>query len=68
MLNAQVAENTFGFWYRLTEDLFHVHDEALNSLFRAHAQRLIVSLHRQCQIEPDHVSYIVNDALLYFRL
>lgn len=47
---------TFGFWYRLSEDLYHAHDESLNSVFRSFAQRLVVALYKHCQMEPDHVS------------
>lgn len=46
---------TFGFWYRLSEDLYHAHDESLNSVFRSFAQRLVVALYKHCQMEPDHV-------------
>jgi len=47
---------TFGFWYRLAEDLYHAHDESLNQTFRSYTQRLIIALYKHCQIEPDHVS------------
>jgi len=50
---------TFGFWYRLTEDLYHAHDASLNMVFRQHAQRLIVALFKQCHIEPDHVNILI---------
>jgi transportin-3 len=51
---------TFGFWYRLTEDLYHAHDESLNTVFRQYAQRLVVAMYKHCHIEPDHVRFFQN--------
>lgn len=67
----QVAEMTFGFWYRLSEDLYHAHDESLNAVFRSYAQRLVVAMYKHSHIEPDHVRYFqfqFNILSFYFVL
>lgn len=50
----EVAEITFSFWYRLSEELYHKNVEQINEIFRPYIQRLIVALCRHCQLEPDH--------------
>ncbi|XP_029646320.1 transportin-3 [Octopus sinensis] len=50
----EVAEITFNFWYRLSEELYHKNDSQMNEIFRPYIQRLIVALCRHCQLEPDH--------------
>ncbi|ODM90983.1 Transportin-3 [Orchesella cincta] len=60
-----VAELTFGFWYRLSEDLYHAHDESLNAVFRSFAQRLVVALYKHCQMEPDHEGPLTSSDEFY---
>ena len=55
-----MAEVTFGFWYKLSEDLDHINDDDLIIKFRPFIERLIGALCRHCQMEPDHVSFHVN--------
>ncbi|XP_064600886.1 LOW QUALITY PROTEIN: transportin-3-like [Liolophura sinensis] len=50
----EVAEITFNFWYRLSEDLYQKNDEHITSLFKPFIQRLVIALCRHCQIDPDH--------------
>ncbi|XP_050391682.1 transportin-3 [Patella vulgata] len=50
----EVAEITFNFWYRLSEDMYQKNDMALNELFRPYIQRLLISLAKHCQLDPDH--------------
>ena len=44
---------TFNLWYRLSEELYTRNDDTLVAVFKSHVERLIVSLCRHCQMEPD---------------
>ncbi|ESO89343.1 hypothetical protein LOTGIDRAFT_177445 [Lottia gigantea] len=50
----EVAEITFNFWYRLSEEMYQKNDVGLNELYKPYVQRLIVALSRHCQLDPDH--------------
>lgn len=50
----EVAEITFNFWYRLSEDLYQRNNQTLTQVFRPYIQRLIIALCRHCQLETDH--------------
>ncbi len=54
----QVVEISFNFWYRLGEHLYKTNDPALHRVFKPYIQRLLHSLARHCQLEPDHVSIL----------
>lgn len=51
----QVAEITFNFWYRLSEELYQRNTTELTDIFKPYIQRLIVAMCRHCQLESDHV-------------
>lgn len=55
----QVVEISFNFWYRLGEHLYKMNDPALHRVFRPFIQRLLHSLARHCQLDPDHVSILL---------
>lgn len=55
----QVVEISFNFWYRLGEHLYKTNDPGLHRVFRPYIQRLLHSLARHCQLDPDHVSSLV---------
>ncbi|KAK7108377.1 transportin-3-like isoform X2 [Littorina saxatilis] len=50
----EVAEITFNFWYRLSEELYQRNIQQLTQVFRPYIQRLIIALCRHCQLESDH--------------
>ncbi|GLH15985.1 Transportin-3 [Gryllus bimaculatus] len=50
----EVAEITFNLWYRLSEELYQKNSEPLISMFKPYVERLIESLCRHCEMEPDH--------------
>lgn len=50
----EVAEVTFGFWYKLSEDLYHANDDNRTVKFKPYIERLISAVCRHCQMEPDH--------------
>uniref|UniRef100_A0A8B9JX44 Transportin-3 n=1 Tax=Astyanax mexicanus TaxID=7994 RepID=A0A8B9JX44_ASTMX len=50
----EVVEISFNFWYRLGEHLYKTNDPALHGVFRPYIQRLLHSLARHCQLDPDH--------------
>lgn len=50
----EVAEITFGFWYKLSEDLYHANDDDRTIKFKPYIERLIGAVCRHCQMEPDH--------------
>ncbi|XP_056311784.1 transportin-3 isoform X2 [Danio aesculapii] len=50
----EVVEISFNFWYRLGEHLYKINDPALHNVFRPYIQRLLHSLARHCQLDPDH--------------
>lgn len=52
----QVVEISFNVWYRLGEHLYKTNDPALHGVFKPYIQRLLHSLARHCQLDPDHVS------------
>ena len=58
----QVAEMTFNYWYKLSEDLYHKNSAELNEIFKPFIQRLIVALCQHCQMDSDHVGACI---LLY---
>ncbi len=47
---------TFGFWYKLSEELYHIDDDSRTVKFRTYIEQLIGALCRHCQMEPDYVS------------
>jgi len=50
----EVAEVTFGFWYKLSEDLYHTNEDDRTWKFKPYIERLITALCKHCQMEPDH--------------
>ncbi|KAF2343882.1 hypothetical protein FHG87_025362, partial [Trinorchestia longiramus] len=50
----EVAEITFNFWYKLSEDLYGKNCDAVNSMFMPYIERLFEALYRHCQIDVDH--------------
>ncbi|KAK3517940.1 hypothetical protein QTP70_027900 [Hemibagrus guttatus] len=54
----EVVEISFNFWYRLGEHLYKTNDPALHGVFKPYIQRLLHSLARHCQLDPDHVSTV----------
>ena len=58
VVNGQVAEITFNFWYRLSEELYQRNNQVLTQVFRPYVQRLIIALCRHCQLDSDHVSVV----------
>uniref|UniRef100_A0A671MWG6 Transportin-3 n=1 Tax=Sinocyclocheilus anshuiensis TaxID=1608454 RepID=A0A671MWG6_9TELE len=50
----EVVEISFNFWYRLGEHLYKMNDPALHRVFKPYIQRLLHSLARHCQLDPDH--------------
>lgn len=50
----EVAELTFPFWYRLSEELYQKNNDELSKFFRPYIERLLFSLYRLSQMEPDH--------------
>lgn len=57
---SQVVEISFNFWYRLGEHLYKINDAALHTIFRPYIQRLLHCLARHCQLDPDHVSHLIQ--------
>ena len=49
----EVPDITFNLWYLLSEDLYHVDNEYVTAQFRPYIERLIQSMCRHCQMEPD---------------
>lgn len=50
----EVAEITFSFWYRLSEELYQKNNDELSNHFKPYIERLLFSLYRLSQMEPDH--------------
>uniref|UniRef100_A0A671QQ94 Transportin-3-like n=1 Tax=Sinocyclocheilus anshuiensis TaxID=1608454 RepID=A0A671QQ94_9TELE len=50
----EVVEISFNFWYRLGENLYKMNDPELHRVFKPYIQRLLHSLARHCQLDPDH--------------
>lgn len=49
----EVAEITFNLWYRLSEELYQKNQKTLTEMFRPYIERLVTSLCRHAQMEPD---------------
>lgn len=54
----EVAQITFNLWFRLSEVVYQKNCKDLTNVFKPHIERLIGSLCKHCQMEPDHVSSI----------
>ncbi|XP_043242941.1 transportin-3-like isoform X1 [Amphibalanus amphitrite] len=50
----EVAEVTFHFWYRLSEELYQQKSSDQNARFKPYFERLLLALCRHCQMESDH--------------
>ncbi|XP_018007436.1 transportin-3 [Hyalella azteca] len=50
----EVAEITFNFWYKLSEDLYRKNCDNVNAMFMPYIERLFEALYRHCQIDVDH--------------
>lgn len=50
----EVAELTFSFWYRVSEELYQKNNDELSNYFRPYIERLLYSLYKLSQMEPDH--------------
>lgn len=50
----EVAEITFSFWYRVSEELYQKNNDELSNYFRPYIERLLYSLFKLSQMEPDH--------------
>lgn len=50
----EVSEITFTFWYRLSEELYQKNNDQLSYFFQPYIERLLTSLYRMSQIDPDH--------------
>ena len=57
----EVIVITFNFWYQLSESLYRIDNKQLNEIFVPYYNRLILSLCRHCQYDPDHEG-IPNDS------
>jgi len=51
----EMPDVTFNLWYRLSEEVYTRNDDNLVNMFKPHIERLIVSLCRHCQMEPDTI-------------
>ena len=51
----QVADITFNFWYRLSEEIYRKDKDRLTNMFQPYIGRLIIALCRHCQFDPDMV-------------
>ena len=54
----EMPDVTFNLWYRLSEELYTRNDDSLVSVFRPQVERLVSTLCRHCQIEPDTVGVL----------
>ena len=54
----ELPDLTFNLWYRLSEELYTKNDEELTAVFKPQINKLIGSLARHCQIEPDTVGVL----------
>lgn len=50
----EVAEITFNFFYRLSEELYQRNLDELTQVFKPYIQRLIIALVKHCKLETDH--------------
>lgn len=65
----EVAELTFPFWYRLSEELYQKNNDELSNHFRPYIERLLFSLYRLSQMEPDHEGLLEeNDSFTVIRI
>uniref|UniRef100_A0A672KH71 Transportin-3-like n=2 Tax=Sinocyclocheilus grahami TaxID=75366 RepID=A0A672KH71_SINGR len=64
----EVVEISFNFWYRLGENLYKMNDPALHRVFKPYIQRLLHSLARHCQLDPDHVSILPFRIFLFLHM
>ncbi|XP_043274763.1 transportin-3 isoform X2 [Venturia canescens] len=53
-----VAQVTFNLWFRLSEVLYEKNCKDLTATFKPHIERLIGSLCKHCQMEPDHLGLV----------
>ncbi|XP_050524422.1 transportin-3 [Daktulosphaira vitifoliae] len=45
---------TFNLWFRLSEELYKIHNDNLTELFKPYFEQLISALYKHCMIETDH--------------
>lgn len=65
----EVAEVTFNLWYVLSEELYQKNNKELTELFKPYIERLITSLCKHCQMEPDFDGILEDgDEFKDFRL
>ncbi|KAL4233679.1 Transportin-3 [Mactra antiquata] len=65
----EVAEVTFNYWYKLSEDLYQRDVQELNEVFKPYIQRLIIALCQHCQMDPDHDGVLdPSDDFFDFRI
>lgn len=57
----EVAEITFTLWYRLSEDLYQKNNDQLSYHFQPYIERLLTSIYRLSQIDPDHDGLLKDD-------
>lgn len=57
----EVSEITFTFWYRLSEELYQKNNDQLSYYFQSYIERLLTSLYRMSQIDPDHDGLLKDD-------
>jgi len=57
-LDYEMPEVTFNLWYRLSEELYTINDDALVAVFKPQIETLINTLCRHCQIEPDTIGIL----------
>ncbi|KAH3738663.1 transportin-3-like [Dreissena polymorpha] len=64
----EVAEVTFNYWYKLSEDLYQKNSSELNEVFKPYIQRLIIALCEHCTMDPDHEGVLeASDDFYDFR-
>lgn len=65
----EVAMVTFRLWYALSEHLYSINDDDLSNEFKPYIERLLTSLCRQVQMEPDHEGLLEDsDDFKIFRV
>lgn len=47
---------TFNVWYRLSEIIYKSYNDKLQLTFKPYIEKLIVTLHKKCQMKADNVS------------
>uniref|UniRef100_H2ZAX9 Transportin-3 n=1 Tax=Ciona savignyi TaxID=51511 RepID=H2ZAX9_CIOSA len=64
----EVAEITFNLWYRMSEMLYSSDEDTVRRVFGPYIERLVCSLVRHCQMEPDNDKILdENDDFSDFR-